>query len=178
MKKIKQYRFSVCYKSFRNDAKYNISSYLKIGNIFSSPRGWVHRFHLLGLILQKNNKIWEISSCKCRVFEYVSFLFYFQGPSAPGSICALLFSQVERSNMVVQLYRTSGVKTAQTKNWADLRGLYLRTQLCINRHLWFNILGPENTYTSFTKPILSQPQNKAIKRLFDHLIQSLANNDF
>ena len=78
-KKSKQYRFSVCCKSFRNDAKYNISSYLKMGNIFSSPRGWVHRFHLLGLILQKNNKIWEISNCKCRVFEYVSFLLSFQG---------------------------------------------------------------------------------------------------
>lgn len=30
----------------------------------------------------------------------------FRALSAPGSICALLFSQVERSNMVVQLYRT------------------------------------------------------------------------
>ena len=79
------------------------------------------------------------------------FCCLFRALSAPGSICALLFSQVERSNMVVQLYRTSVVKTAQTKNWADLRSLYLRTQLCINRHLWFNILGSENTCT-YTVP--------------------------
>ena len=32
-------------------------------------------------------------------------------------------------------------------------------------------------YIHCTKPILSQPQNKAIKLLYDHLIQSFVNND-
>ena len=121
MKKGKQYRFSVCYKSFRNDAKYNISSYLKIGNIFSSPRGWVHRFHLLGLILQKNNKIWEISNCKCRRSLWICLFFIVFSGRFPllEAFVPFFFSQVERSNLWYNILGSENTYTVPNRYWAS-----------------------------------------------------------
>ena len=120
-KKSKQYRFSVCCKSFRNDAKYNISSYLKMGNIFSSPRGWVHRFHLLGLILQKNNKIWEISNCKCRRSLWICLFFIVFSGRFPllEAFVPFFFSQVERSNLWYNILGSENTYTVPNRYWAS-----------------------------------------------------------